>query len=229
MLTNSSENKMQATFQIKGQTPATFNHSIIKVGRDPRSHLIIDDVDVSRMHAVIEVSEEDLTLIDLGNEPGTKVNGARVNRCKIKKGDVLLFGQTEVVFLGSGNIPEKEIKRNRLLDELMNSTGCSEQQAKEMLDRLAEKADNDRWIYCDGKVEHIRLIGNKIEMPDGSRHLPQDMGGFEELEQFKSEWDALEYGLEHEQKKLEQAEERVRILQKELRSKPSTYGWREQS
>src|SRR5438093_13237369 len=71
---------------------------IVKVGKDPKSHLRVDDELASRMHAVIEVaSPEDITLIDLGNEPGTMVNGARVNKCKINPGDQLQIGGTKIV------------------------------------------------------------------------------------------------------------------------------------
>jgi hypothetical protein len=71
---------------------------IIKVGKDAKSHLRVDDALASRMHAVIEVaSPEDITLIDLGNEPGTLVNGARVNKCRIRPGDQLQIGGTRMV------------------------------------------------------------------------------------------------------------------------------------
>src|SRR5277367_1538553 len=76
----------------------TIAQDIVKVGKDPRSHLRVDDELASRMHAVIEVaSPEDITLIDLGNEPGTMVNGARVNKCKINAGDQLQIGGTKIV------------------------------------------------------------------------------------------------------------------------------------
>src|ERR1700757_1676624 len=76
----------------------TIAQDIVKVGKDPRSHLHVDDELASRMHAVIEVaSPEDITLIDLGNEPGTMVNGARVNKCKINPGDQLQIGGTKIV------------------------------------------------------------------------------------------------------------------------------------
>ena len=49
----------------------TVTQDIVKVGKDAKSHLRVDDELASRMHAVIEVaSPEDITLIDLGNEPG---------------------------------------------------------------------------------------------------------------------------------------------------------------
>src|SRR5215470_6545147 len=71
---------------------------IVKVGKDPRSHLRVDDELASRMHAVIEVaSPADITLIDLGNEPGTLVNGQRVNKCKVRPGDQIQIGSTLIV------------------------------------------------------------------------------------------------------------------------------------
>jgi hypothetical protein len=76
----------------------TIAQDIVKVGKDPRSHLRVDDDLASRMHAVIEVaSPTDITLIDLGNEPGTLVNGQRVNKCKIRPGDQVQIGSTLIV------------------------------------------------------------------------------------------------------------------------------------
>ncbi|HZF48241.1 MAG TPA: FHA domain-containing protein, partial [Polyangiaceae bacterium] len=76
----------------------TVIQDIVKVGKDVKSHLRVDDELASRMHAVIEVaSPDDVTLIDLGNEPGTMVNGARVNKCKIRPGDQLQIGATKIV------------------------------------------------------------------------------------------------------------------------------------
>ncbi|MGC4066066.1 MAG: AgmX/PglI C-terminal domain-containing protein [Polyangiaceae bacterium] len=76
----------------------TVTQDIVKVGKDPRSHLRVDDEAASRMHAVVEVAgPEDVTLIDLGNEPGTLVNGARVNKCKLHVGDQVQIGETRLV------------------------------------------------------------------------------------------------------------------------------------
>ena len=73
----------------------TVAQDIVKVGKDPRSHLRVEDDLASRMHAVIEVaSPTDITLIDLGNEPGTMVNGQRVNKCKIRPGAQIQIGST---------------------------------------------------------------------------------------------------------------------------------------
>jgi len=76
----------------------TVTQDIVKVGKDAKSHLRVEDELASRMHAVIEVAAaDDITLIDLGNEPGTLVNGARVNKCKISVGDQIQIGSTKIV------------------------------------------------------------------------------------------------------------------------------------
>ena len=71
----------------------TVAQDIVKIGKDPRSHLRIDCEEASRMHAVLEVgSVSQLTLIDLGNEPGTMVNGQRINKCQLRLGDHIQIG-----------------------------------------------------------------------------------------------------------------------------------------
>ncbi len=76
----------------------TISQDIVKVGKDAKSHLRVDDELASRMHAVVEVgAPDDITLIDLGNEPGTLVNGAKVNKCKLQVGDQILVGNTKIV------------------------------------------------------------------------------------------------------------------------------------
>src|ERR1041384_6045702 len=84
------------------QRRETVTQDIVKVGKDPKSHLRVDDEMASRMHAVIEVAgPEDITLIHLGNEPGTMVNGARVNKCKLHVGDQIQVGYTTIVLEGA--------------------------------------------------------------------------------------------------------------------------------
>lgn len=69
---------------------------IIKVGKLASAHLrIVDDDSVSRMHAVIEVHEGEINLIDLGSSIGSYVNGHKVSKMKLGHGDRLRFGRTE--------------------------------------------------------------------------------------------------------------------------------------
>lgn len=76
----------------------TLSHDIIKVGKDPKSQLQVEDELASRMHAVIEVGgPNQVTLTDLGNEPVTQVNGVPVNKCALSPGDQILIGATKIV------------------------------------------------------------------------------------------------------------------------------------
>jgi hypothetical protein len=76
----------------------TLSQDIIKVGKLPSSHLRIEDENVSRMHAVIEVTgPEEIYIIDLGSAAGTIVNGKKVNKCKLQNGDEIVLGGTRVV------------------------------------------------------------------------------------------------------------------------------------
>jgi pSer/pThr/pTyr-binding forkhead associated (FHA) protein len=49
------------------------------VGRDPEAHVRIDAVGVSRRHALINVTDDQVTLQDLSSKNGTFVDGVRVS------------------------------------------------------------------------------------------------------------------------------------------------------
>ncbi len=68
----------------------------LKIGKLPTSHIIVDDVTVSRMHAVVELSEKGYELIDLGSTRGTCINGEKIAKWSFKEGDVLKFGDVEL-------------------------------------------------------------------------------------------------------------------------------------
>jgi TonB family protein len=72
----------------------TIAQDVIKIGRDVKSHLRIEDESVARMHAVIEAKPDDVQIIDLGS--GTQVNGQPVNKCSLRSGDRFQVGSTEV-------------------------------------------------------------------------------------------------------------------------------------
>jgi TonB family protein len=74
----------------------TLSQDVIKIGRMASSHLQIDDEDVSRMHAVVEVGDNEVNIIDLGSATGTVVNGNKVNKAPLKDGDVILLGSVEI-------------------------------------------------------------------------------------------------------------------------------------
>lgn len=86
------------TFQIQPEGGVTrtesFAQDVIKVGRDLKSHLRLDEEGVGRMHAVIELKPNDVQIIDLGS--GTSVNGQSINKAALRSGDVIQIGRSRI-------------------------------------------------------------------------------------------------------------------------------------
>lgn len=96
-----SQSKIRMKFELRqnGQLLRTeeLDQDIVKVGKLASSHLHIDDDNVSRMHAVIEVTGgNQVFVVDLGSASGTFVNDEKVSKKQIKSGDMLRFGSTDV-------------------------------------------------------------------------------------------------------------------------------------
>ena len=75
----------------------TLEQDVVKIGKLSTSHVRLEDETVSRMHAVVEVSGEDVNVIDLGSTRGTLLNGEKINKAKLSDGDELRLGDTRVV------------------------------------------------------------------------------------------------------------------------------------
>jgi FHA domain len=95
-----SNTKLALSFRIfkNGQLlrEDRLTQGVIKIGKVPSAHLRIDDDSVSRMHAVVEVTHLDVSLIDLGSTRGTFVNGKKINKATLQTGDVITLGDVRV-------------------------------------------------------------------------------------------------------------------------------------
>ncbi len=71
-------------------------------GRHPESEIFLDDVTVSRRHAVFERRAEGYVLRDVGSLNGTYVNGDRVDEYELRNGDEVQIGRYRLLFLVGG-------------------------------------------------------------------------------------------------------------------------------
>jgi hypothetical protein len=69
------------------------------IGRRPESDVFLDDVTVSRDHALLVRRGSDYHLDDLGSLNGTYVNRSRIESHKLEDGDELQIGKFKLTFL----------------------------------------------------------------------------------------------------------------------------------
>lgn len=72
-----------------------------KVGRDSDSDIFLNDVTVSRVHATINKTDADYSIIDTGSLNGTYVNGERKDKCILSDGDELQIGKFRLLFVNA--------------------------------------------------------------------------------------------------------------------------------
>ena len=73
----------------------------VVVGRAPECDVFLDDVTVSRRHAVLARDADGFTIEDQGSLNGTYVNRRRVEKAKLEDGDEVQIGKYRMSFLAS--------------------------------------------------------------------------------------------------------------------------------
>ncbi len=63
------------------------------LGRHPESDVFLDDITVSRRHAVIERDDDEWRVRDAGSLNGTYVNGERIETAPLAEGDEIQVGR----------------------------------------------------------------------------------------------------------------------------------------
>ncbi|HEX6790688.1 MAG TPA: FHA domain-containing protein [Candidatus Krumholzibacteria bacterium] len=74
----------------------------LRIGRTPDNDIVIDNLAVSRLHAVIEESKGEHFVRDCDSLNGTEVNGERVQRCRLHDGDEITIAKHTIVFRTPG-------------------------------------------------------------------------------------------------------------------------------
>jgi len=84
-----------------GRTGETFplDGEQTTIGRSPDCDIFLDDVTVSRRHAVISRAGDVLSIEDLGSLNGTFLNRRRIDSAQLADGDELQVGKYRLTFL----------------------------------------------------------------------------------------------------------------------------------
>jgi hypothetical protein len=73
------------------------------IGRSPESEIFLDDVTVSRSHAVIERTAAGFSLNDLGSLNGTYINNKSLKSTALVCGDEIQIGKFHLIFISAQN------------------------------------------------------------------------------------------------------------------------------
>ncbi len=74
------------------------DQDVVNAGRHPDSEIFLDDVTVSRRHAVFDRSGDQFTVSDVGSLNGTYVNRDRIEKVQLTDGDEVQIGKYRLVF-----------------------------------------------------------------------------------------------------------------------------------
>jgi hypothetical protein len=74
-------------------------HERLTLGRHPKADIFLDDVTVSRHHAVVEREGDHYVISDEGSLNGTYVNRRRSDRSVLADGDEIQIGKYKLTFL----------------------------------------------------------------------------------------------------------------------------------
>ena len=77
----------------------------VHAGRHPDSEIFLDDVTVSRQHAVFHRSGDSFTVSDAGSLNGTYVNRDRIEKVLLKDSDEVQIGKYRLVFFAGHGAP----------------------------------------------------------------------------------------------------------------------------
>jgi len=101
---NSAENKNMEVLFIQIARGRTYSFditkSVITIGRDKQSDIVLSDKSVSRRHAEIVREQDGYSITDVGSTNGTCVNSRRIAKQSLQKGDTLTLGNIELTFQG---------------------------------------------------------------------------------------------------------------------------------
>jgi Protein of unknown function (DUF3662)/FHA domain len=91
----------EVLFTIDGKVRTSSKERTV-LGRSRQSDVYVTDANVSRRHAEVVRTGAEYWLVDLGSTNGTLLNGERIERGRLRDGDVITIGSTEILFGRTG-------------------------------------------------------------------------------------------------------------------------------
>jgi len=90
-----ADGAIEVKLSLKGRPirEFVFSQSRVTIGRDPQSHIVLDNPGISRCHAELLREEDGFYIQDQGSANGTFLNDVPVTRALVRDGDRLRIGK----------------------------------------------------------------------------------------------------------------------------------------
>ncbi len=137
----------------------SFTGKQLTVGRLQENDIVIDNLSVSRQHAVIISSSSGYLIRDLSSKNGTFLNGDRIDSAALKNGDSITIGKYQIAF----QIPTGEESSQGGMDQTVIIPGFRPAEGgveKFNVDFAASREESGR-LFRRSNNEEIPLAGEK--------------------------------------------------------------------
>ena len=134
-----------------------FEQEMVTIGKGAAAVLQIEDPALADLHAAVQLGDDDsVTLLDLGSESGTLLNGEAINNEAVKDGDEIRLGNTLLV-LGlrrpSEEVADEETDEVDTDDVTEAAAAAMAAHAEEAADELHEAEDVMEFVLRSGKSD----------------------------------------------------------------------------
>ncbi|ADO73451.1 sigma 54-interacting transcriptional regulator [Stigmatella aurantiaca] len=148
----------------------TTQDSLVRVGSDPSSDLVLTDPTVSRRHLEIERTPKGLLLKDLGSRNGTYLDGRQVFQVLLQSGDKVQLGKTRLTIKPDVRTTEVEVPSGA--DSFGSLVGTSERMRLVFSD-LRRIAREDMNLLIEGETGTGKeLAARAVHQHSSRRHGP---------------------------------------------------------
>ena len=131
--------------------------NIVQIGSLPSCQICINEPSVSKVHALVEFEDGNLTLTDLGSSTGTKVNGEKVVRASLKVGDVIACGNVEL------KLVKLQTQRQGANQPTLKQPAIKERQPVEPFSDEGRVYTAQIDAIFDGAIQESKILRNPLD------------------------------------------------------------------
>lgn len=111
---------LNAFIILNGKRHINLTQPLVTVGRHLDSDIVLDDPAVSRQHAQLRWSKGHFIILDLGSKSGTRVNNKPVDKHVLENGDVILLGQSSLIYGDEQSVDTESFRDHAATRQLGN-------------------------------------------------------------------------------------------------------------